>query len=98
MNADAGESCCCQHMLLLNVSLVLGTTSRRLCMYMGMYVCVCFHLSGGERNRLHLACVLKQSGNLLLLDEPSNDLDVETLRCVYVRERVSDTAAGCLVV
>ncbi len=39
-------------------------------------------LSGGERGRLHLANTLKQGGNLLLLDEPSNDLDVETLRAL----------------
>lgn len=39
-------------------------------------------LSGGERGRLQLACVLKQGGNVLLLDEPSNDLDVETLRAL----------------
>ncbi len=39
-------------------------------------------LSGGERGRLHLACTLKQGGNVLLLDEPSNDLDVETLRAL----------------
>jgi len=39
-------------------------------------------LSGGERGRLQLACVLKQGGNFLLLDEPSNDLDVETLRAL----------------
>ncbi len=37
-------------------------------------------LSGGERNRVHLAKLLKSGGNLLLLDEPSNDLDVHTLR------------------
>ncbi len=39
-------------------------------------------LSGGERGRLQLACTLKEGGNLLLLDEPSNDLDVETLRAL----------------
>ena len=39
-------------------------------------------LSGGERGRLHLACTLKEGGNVLLLDEPSNDLDVETLRAL----------------
>jgi energy-dependent translational throttle protein EttA len=37
-------------------------------------------LSGGERNRVHLAKLLRRGGNLLLLDEPSNDLDVHTLR------------------
>ncbi len=39
-------------------------------------------LSGGERGRLHLAIMLKQGANVLLLDEPSNDLDVETLRAL----------------
>ena len=39
-------------------------------------------LSGGERGRLQLATTLKQGGNVLLLDEPSNDLDVETLRAL----------------
>lgn len=39
-------------------------------------------LSGGERNRLHLAKVLKSGGNVLMLDEPTNDLDVETLRAL----------------
>ena len=39
-------------------------------------------LSGGERGRLHLAKTLRQGGNVLLLDEPSNDLDVETLRAL----------------
>ena len=37
-------------------------------------------LSGGERNRLNLALTLKQGGNVILLDEPTNDLDVETLQ------------------
>ncbi len=39
-------------------------------------------LSGGERNRLQLAKTLKQGANVILLDEPSNDLDVETLRAL----------------
>ena len=39
-------------------------------------------LSGGERGRLHLAKTLAQGGNVLMLDEPSNDLDVETLRAL----------------
>jgi ATP-binding cassette ChvD family protein len=39
-------------------------------------------LSGGERNRVHLAKMLKQNSNLILLDEPSNDLDVDTLRAL----------------
>ncbi|MBB3102794.1 energy-dependent translational throttle protein EttA [Azomonas macrocytogenes] len=39
-------------------------------------------LSGGERGRLHMALTLKQGGNVLLLDEPSNDLDIETLRAL----------------
>ncbi|MBT8149781.1 MAG: energy-dependent translational throttle protein EttA [Gammaproteobacteria bacterium] len=39
-------------------------------------------LSGGERGRLQLACTLRQGGNVLLLDEPSNDLDIETLRAL----------------
>jgi sulfate-transporting ATPase len=40
------------------------------------------NLSGGERGRLHLAKTLLMGGNVLLLDEPSNDLDVETLRAL----------------
>src|SRR5690606_12750387 len=39
-------------------------------------------LSGGERNRLHLAKLLKEGGNVILLDEPTNDLDVDTLRAL----------------
>jgi ATP-binding cassette ChvD family protein len=39
-------------------------------------------LSGGERNRVHLACMLKEGANFLLLDEPTNDLDVNTLRAL----------------
>src|SRR4029077_6222682 len=39
-------------------------------------------LSGGERNRVHLAKMIKPAGNVLLLDEPSNDLDVDTLRAL----------------
>jgi ATPase subunit of ABC transporter with duplicated ATPase domains len=39
-------------------------------------------LSGGERNRVHLAKMIRTAGNLLLLDEPSNDLDVDTLRAL----------------
>ncbi|MDL2271504.1 energy-dependent translational throttle protein EttA [Desulfovibrio sp. OttesenSCG-928-I05] len=39
-------------------------------------------LSGGERNRLHLACMLQEGGNVLLLDEPTNDIDVNTMRAL----------------
>ncbi len=52
-------------------------------------------LSGGERNRVHLAKVLKSGGNLLLLDEPSNDLDVDTLRAL---EDGLEAFPGCAVV
>ena len=52
-------------------------------------------LSGGERNRVHLAKLLVEGGNLLLLDEPSNDLDVETLRAL---EAAILQFAGCVVV
>jgi ATP-binding cassette ChvD family protein len=51
-------------------------------------------LSGGERNRVHLAKVLKQGANVILLDEPTNDLDVETLRSL---EDALLEFAGCAV-
>jgi ATP-binding cassette ChvD family protein len=52
-------------------------------------------LSGGERNRVHLAKLLQTGGNLLLLDEPSNDLDVDTLRAL---EEALEDFAGCAVI
>ena len=52
-------------------------------------------LSGGERNRVHLAKVLKSGANLLMLDEPTNDLDVETLRAL---EGGLEVYPGCAVV
>jgi len=52
-------------------------------------------LSGGERNRVHLAKVLKEGGNVILLDEPTNDLDVETLRAL---EEALLSFPGCAVV
>ncbi|MDY0201033.1 MAG: energy-dependent translational throttle protein EttA [Bacteroidales bacterium] len=55
----------------------------------------CGVLSGGERNRLHLALALKEEGNVILLDEPTNDIDVNTLRAL---EEGLDSFAGCAVV
>ncbi len=52
-------------------------------------------LSGGERNRVHLAKMLKEGGNVILLDEPTNDLDVNTLRAL---EEALENFAGCAVV
>ena len=52
-------------------------------------------LSGGERNRVHLACMLKQGANVILLDEPTNDLDVNTLRAL---ENALENFAGCAVI
>ncbi|MGV9479575.1 energy-dependent translational throttle protein EttA [Gordonia aichiensis] len=52
-------------------------------------------LSGGERNRLNLALTLKEGGNLILLDEPTNDLDVETLGSL---ENALESFPGCAVV
>lgn len=55
----------------------------------------CGILSGGERNRLHLAETLKAEGNVILLDEPTNDIDVNTLRAL---EEGIEGFAGCAVV
>lgn len=55
----------------------------------------CSMLSGGERNRLHLALALKEEGNVILLDEPTNDIDVNTLRAL--EEGIEDFA-GCAVI
>jgi energy-dependent translational throttle protein EttA len=52
-------------------------------------------LSGGERNRVHLAKMLKEGSNVILLDEPTNDLDVNTLRAL---EEALENFAGCAVV
>ncbi|MBK6448179.1 MAG: energy-dependent translational throttle protein EttA [Saprospiraceae bacterium] len=52
-------------------------------------------LSGGERNRLHLAMALKDGGNVILLDEPTNDIDINTLRAL---EEAIENFAGCVLV
>jgi len=52
-------------------------------------------LSGGERNRLHLARMLRREANVILLDEPTNDLDVNTMRAL---EEAIDRYAGCVLV
>jgi sulfate-transporting ATPase len=52
-------------------------------------------LSGGERNRVHLAMMLKQGANVILLDEPSNDIDVNTLRAL---EEALEEFGGCAVI
>ncbi|GAN98596.1 MULTISPECIES: energy-dependent translational throttle protein EttA [Komagataeibacter] len=52
-------------------------------------------LSGGERNRVHLAKMLRQESNVILLDEPTNDLDVDTLRAL---EEALAEFAGCAVI
>ena len=56
---------------------------------------LCGVLSGGERNRLHLAMALKEEGNVLVLDEPTNDIDVNTLRAL---EEGLENFAGCAVI
>jgi ATP-binding cassette ChvD family protein len=53
------------------------------------------NISGGERNRVHLAKMLKEGANVILLDEPTNDLDVNTLRAL---EEALENFAGCAVV
>ena len=52
-------------------------------------------LSGGERNRVHLAKMLSSGANVILLDEPTNDLDINTLRAL---EEAMEKFAGCAVV
>ncbi|KQS72618.1 ABC transporter ATP-binding protein [Rhizobium sp. Leaf371] len=52
-------------------------------------------LSGGQRNRVHLAKMLKDGGNVILLDEPTNDLDTETLSAL---EEALEAFAGCAVI
>jgi energy-dependent translational throttle protein EttA len=54
-----------------------------------------YMISGGERNRLHLAITLKEGGNVILLDEPTNDIDVNTLRAL---EEAIENFAGCVLV
>ena len=56
--------------------------------YLGM-------LSGGERNRVHLAMMLKEGANVLMLDEPTNDLDVNTMRAL---EEALENFAGCVLI
>src|SRR5688572_3864796 len=52
-------------------------------------------LSGGERNRVHLARMLKSGGNVIMLDEPTNDIDVNTMRAL---EEALENFAGCAVI
>ncbi|MBN1276700.1 MAG: ATP-binding cassette domain-containing protein, partial [Deltaproteobacteria bacterium] len=52
-------------------------------------------ISGGERNRVHLACMLKEGANVLLMDEPTNDLDVNTMRAL---EEGLENFGGCAVI
>lgn len=56
---------------------------------------LCGVLSGGERNRLHLALTLKEEANVILLDEPTNDVDVNTIRAL---EEGLESFAGCAVI
>ena len=52
-------------------------------------------LSGGERNRVHLACMLKEEANVFLLDEPTNNIDVNTMRAL---EEALENFAGCALI
>jgi ATPase subunit of ABC transporter with duplicated ATPase domains len=52
-------------------------------------------LSGGERNRVHMARILKEGANVILLDEPTNDLDVNTMRAL---EEALENFGGCAVI
>ncbi len=52
-------------------------------------------LSGGERNRVHLAMMLKEGANVIMLDEPTNDLDVNTMRAL---EEALENFAGCVLI
>src|SRR6185503_18809466 len=52
-------------------------------------------LSGGERNRVHLAIALREGANVIMLDEPTNDIDVNTLRAL---EEALENFAGCAVI
>jgi len=52
-------------------------------------------LSGGERNRVHLSMILKEGANVLMLDEPTNDLDVNTMRAL---EEALENFAGCVLI
>ena len=52
-------------------------------------------LSGGERNRVHLAIALREGANVLMLDEPTNDIDVNTLRAL---EEAIENFAGCAII
>ena len=53
------------------------------------------NLSGGQRNRVHLAKMLKEEANVILLDEPTNDLDTETLAAL---EEAIERFPGCVVI
>jgi energy-dependent translational throttle protein EttA len=101
-DALAGEKTIWQEISLGEETIRLGkqeVNSRAYCSWFGFRGAdqqkLVKRLSGGERNRLHLAKVLQKGGNLILLDEPTNDLDVDTLRAL---EDALLEFAGCAVV